>query len=53
VLVGAGDIGACYGRGAERTGALLDNIDGTVFTAGDNSQSDGSVETFTDCYDPA
>jgi hypothetical protein len=53
VLVGAGDIGACYGRGAEKTGALLDNIDGTVFTAGDNSQSDGSIETFTDCYDPA
>ncbi len=53
VLVGAGDIGACYGQGAKKTGALLDKIDGTVFTTGDNAYPDGSVEDFANCYDPA
>lgn len=56
VLVGAGDIAQCWlGRvswftGAEATAALLDHIDGTVFTAGDNVYADGTAQEFRDCY---
>src|SRR5688572_16672730 len=36
VLVGAGDIAECGDNHDEETAALLDGIEGTVFTAGDN-----------------
>jgi len=52
ILVGAGDIGACNTRGAKQTGALLDHIPGTVFTAGDNAYPDGTLKNFADCYHP-
>jgi acid phosphatase type 7 len=52
VLVGAGDIAACTLDGASQTAALLDGIDGTVFTAGDNAYGDGTTEQYRDCYDP-
>jgi acid phosphatase type 7 len=52
VLVGAGKIGACDTLGDEDTARLLDGIPGTVFTAGDNAFSDGTVAQFQDCYDP-
>lgn len=51
VLVGAADIADCDGDGDELTGFLLDGIEGTVFTAGDNVQS-GSIDEFIDCYEP-
>jgi acid phosphatase type 7 len=50
VLVGAGDIADCD---AEPTAALLDNIPGTVFTAGDNAYPDGSGSDYAQCYDPS
>ena len=50
VLVGAGDIADCD---AEPTAALLDNIPGTVFTAGDNAYPDGSDSDYAQCYDPS
>ena len=50
VLVGAGDIADCD---AQPTAALLDNIPGTVFTAGDNAYPDGSASDFANCYDPS
>ena len=50
VLVGAGDIADCD---AEPTAALLDNIPGTVFTAGDNAYPDGSASDYASCYDPS
>jgi len=53
VLVGAGDIAACGSNGDEATAALLDNIPGTVFTAGDNAYPDGTAADFTDCYGPS
>jgi hypothetical protein len=53
VLVGAGDIASCDSDGDEATAALLDRIDGIVFTAGDNAYDDGSAEDFRDCYDPS
>ncbi|MDP8977364.1 MAG: metallophosphoesterase [Actinomycetota bacterium] len=53
VLVGAGDIAECDSEGDEATAALLDDIDGTVFTTGDNAYPDGSAEDFTQCYGPS
>src|SRR5712691_5573882 len=51
VLVGAGDIADCNTGGP--TAALLDNIAGTVFTAGDNAYSNGTASEFASCYDPS
>jgi len=53
VLVGAGDIANCYNDHDEDTAALLDDIDGTVFTLGDNAYDAGSLEDFNNCYDPS
>lgn len=53
VLVGAGDIASCDNSGDERTADLLDDIPGTVFTAGDNAYPNGSPREFSDCYDPS
>jgi calcineurin-like phosphoesterase family protein len=53
VLVGAGDIGMCGSTGPESTARLLDDIDGTVFTAGDNAYFQGTAQQFRDCYDPS
>jgi 3',5'-cyclic AMP phosphodiesterase CpdA len=52
VLVGAGDIAICGSAGTEGTAALLDRIDGTVFTAGDNAYFQGTEAQFRQCYDP-
>src|SRR5437867_4295207 len=49
VLVGAGDIAQCDnggGQPSEATARLLDGIDGTVFTAGDNAYYTGSAADF-------
>ena len=53
VLVGAGDIADCSSSGDEATATLLDNISGTVFTAGDNAYPNGSATDYTQCYDPS
>ena len=52
VLVGAGDIAVCGSPYPEQTAALLDRIDGTVFTAGDNAYFQGSASNFANCYEP-
>ena len=53
VLVGAGDIGNCNSLSRDdATAALLDNIPGTIFTAGDNAYPDGTARDFTNCYGP-
>src|SRR6266566_1401407 len=51
VLVGAGDIADC--TTGEPTAKLLDNIAGTVFTAGDNAYSNGTAAEYATCYDPS
>jgi len=51
VFVGAGDIAECGSRGAKETARLLDDIDGTVFTAGDNAYSSGTIDQYLTCYD--
>ena len=52
VLVGAGDIAVCGSAGTEQTAALLDGIEGTVFTAGDNAYFQGTAADFQSCYHP-
>jgi calcineurin-like phosphoesterase family protein len=52
VFVGAGDIAYCGSDGSAATARLLDRIDGTVFTLGDNAYEAGSAEQFRECYDP-
>jgi alkaline phosphatase len=51
VLVGAGDIARCDFDADEATARLLDAIEGTVFTTGDNAYPRGSSEDFAQCYD--
>lgn len=53
VLVGAGDIAGCAWSSDEATADLLDNIPGTVFTAGDNVYVAGLPLEYTACYDPS
>ncbi len=51
VLVGAGDI-ANSSTGDTATAALLDNIPGTVFTAGDNAYPNGTLADYNTYYEP-
>jgi hypothetical protein len=52
-LVGAGDIAACGSPWDEATADLVDTIEGTVFTAGDNAYPSGTADQFRDCYGPS
>lgn len=53
VFVGAGDIANCDMLGGARaTAALLDTIQGTVFTLGDHAYQTGSAKEFEKCYGP-
>ena len=52
VIVGAGDIADCGVTGDEATAALLDTIEGTVITLGDNVYEDGTLAEFINCYEP-
>ncbi|MDQ3927840.1 MAG: metallophosphoesterase [Chloroflexota bacterium] len=52
VLVGAGDIASCDSDQDEKTARLLDGIEGTIFTLGDNAYDDGSASQYRECYDP-
>jgi hypothetical protein len=53
VLVGAGDIAACPPTNAQITAALLDRIEGTVFTTGDNAYENGTAAEYAECYHPS
>ena len=50
-ILAAGDIGEC-GFGAEETGKLLDNLNGTILALGDLAYMEGSKINFQNCYDP-
>jgi acid phosphatase type 7 len=52
ILTGAGDIAVCGTKGSAKTAALLAQIPGDIFTAGDNSNEDGSMQQYTDCFGP-
>jgi hypothetical protein len=51
-LIAAGDIARCAGNGDETTSALLDRIQGTIATLGDNAYDNGSREEYARCYEP-
>jgi Calcineurin-like phosphoesterase len=51
-LSGAGDIASCDRTDDEATAALLEDLPGFVFTAGDNAYESGTADEFRDCYDP-
>ncbi len=51
-LAGAGDIGDCSMTGPYETAKLLDGIQGTIFTAGDNVQGIGSGGEYRNCFAP-
>ncbi len=53
VLVGAGDIASCESDGDEATAVMLEGIEGTVFTLGDNAYPDGTARDFERCYAPS
>ncbi len=53
VLVGAGDIATCPNTEDEDTAALLEDIEGTIFTTGDNAYPDGTDADFENCYEPS
>lgn len=52
ILVGAGDIADCASSEDDVIAGLLDGIQGTVFTLGDNVYTSGTSNQFTDCYGP-
>ena len=51
-LAGAGDIAVCGSglAGAMSTARLLDQIPGTIFTAGDNAYPMGTARDYQNCY---
>jgi hypothetical protein len=53
VILAAGDIASCDGDGDEATALLLDSLEGTVITLGDNVYGSGTSAEFDDCYDPS
>jgi acid phosphatase type 7 len=53
MVVAAGDIATCYSEGDEATAELLEDIEGTVLTLGDNVYPDGTAEDFRECYEPS
>lgn len=52
-LVGAGDISICGQDGDDLTAHILDRIPGTVFTAGDNSNEEGTLSQYESCFGPS
>jgi hypothetical protein len=53
VLVGAGDIADCNSTHDEETANLLEGIDGTVATLGDNAYESGTTAEYRKCYGPS
>lgn len=51
-LVGAGDIAVCGLSRDDQTAHLLASIPGTIFTAGDNSNQQGTLEQYQNCFEP-
>ncbi len=53
VFVGVGDISTCDNTNDSATAAVVQGVDGTIFTVGDNVYPTGSADNFTNCYDPS
>ena len=54
ILVGAGNIATCGSPNSTATAQLIDALpaDATVFTLGDNAFPDGTLDNYTNCYEP-
>jgi acid phosphatase type 7 len=52
VVVAAGDIAHCRSEGDEATAGLLEGIDATIITLGDNAYRNGSARDYQECYEP-
>ncbi len=52
MVVAAGDIAECKNDQDAATARLVESVDGTVLTLGDNAYPLGTPEQFTDCYGP-
>jgi len=52
VLVGAGNIARCSSPSTQATANLIEGIQGTVFTLGDNAFPSGRSEDYENCYGP-
>ena len=59
VMIGAGDIGVCDGRGDDSTAAIIDSVlrgdsvagvEHAVFTVGDNAYPSGTAAQFARCF---
>lgn len=58
ILVGAGDVAQCHGKPASesvaaKAAALIEQIPGPVFVAGDLAYETGKEKEFTNCYGPS
>jgi hypothetical protein len=51
-LIAAGDIASCGSRADEATARLLDRLQGTIATLGDNVYESGTHGEFARCYQP-
>ncbi len=52
IMVGAGNIAVCGSSGTQATADLLGQIQGTIFTAGNNAYDRGTFQEFAQCFDP-
>ncbi|HEU5083942.1 MAG TPA: metallophosphoesterase [Acidimicrobiales bacterium] len=53
VLLAAGDVASCASDGDEATGALLDELPGTVAALGDLAYDRGTRQEWADCFGPS
>ncbi len=53
VILTAGNIATCGSTNDEATATLLDHLEGTIFTLGDNAFPNGSAEAYGGCYQPS
>jgi len=51
-MIAVGDIATCNAEGDSATAALVEDLEGTLVTLGDNVYEEGSDETYAQCYDP-
>ena len=51
-LIAAGDIAACDEEADSATAAMVESLEGTVATLGDNVYPSGSDAAYAECYDP-
>jgi len=51
-VIAVGDIATCEAESDSSTAALIEDLEGTLITLGDNVYEFGSDENYANCYDP-